>query len=197
MTEELIPGDPGASALFHRLGIRGRVPSGHPAAEVLVAMGYASERSGWLVRTAEGLCAHRETARLTDGSTEHQATERAFEGFLPLNARLLAACTAWQIRDGAPNDHTDPVYDWEVVDRVGVIDDRAAPLLRGLGTVVLRFGGYPGRLRGARQRLEEGDHAWLASPRCDSYHTVWMELHEDFLVALGRDREEGVGGPAA
>jgi hypothetical protein len=26
-----------------------------------------------------------------------------------------------------------------------------------------------------------------------SYHDVWMELHEDFLLTLGRDREAADG----
>jgi hypothetical protein len=53
---------------------------------------------------------------------------------------------------------------------------------------VPRFGDYRSRLRAARTRVEDGDAAWLTSPRIDSYHTVWMQLHEDLLLALGRDR---------
>jgi len=41
-----------------------------------------------------------------------------------------------------------------------------------------------------RARAEDGDHQWLASPMCDSYHTVWMRLHEDLLGFLGITREE-------
>src|SRR5918994_378376 len=45
------------------------------------------------------------------------------------------------------------------------------------------------RLAGsARRRVEDGEHDWFTSPRIDSYHTVWMELHEELLVALGRER---------
>ena len=51
-----------------------------------------------------------------------------------------------------------------------------------------RFGGYRPRLRAARERVAEGASDWLTSPRIDSYHTVWMQLHEDLLLALGRDR---------
>jgi hypothetical protein len=36
--------------------------------------------------------------------------------------------------------------------------------------------------------MAEGETEWLTSPRVDSYHTVWMQLHEDLLLALGRDR---------
>ena len=30
----------------------------------------------------------------------------------------------------------------------------------------------------------------MVSPAVDSYHTVWFEAHEDFLLTLGRTREQ-------
>ena len=89
---------------------------------------------------------------------------------------------------GAPNDHRDPTYDWAVVDRLTAIDDRVGPILRTTARSVIRFGSYRPRLRYARERINDGEHEWLTSPRIDSYHTVWMQLHEDLLLALGRDR---------
>ena len=48
------------------------------------------------------------------------------------------------------------------------------------------------RIRDALDRVQDGEHDWLVSPRLDSYHTVWMQLHEDLLLALGIARgEEG------
>jgi hypothetical protein len=38
------------------------------------------------------------------------------------------------------------------------------------------------------RRLNDGEREWLASPTIDSYHTVWMQLHEDLLLALGLER---------
>ena len=40
----------------------------------------------------------------------------AYERFLALNQGMLAACTDWQVRAEAPNDHTDAAYD-NAVDR--------------------------------------------------------------------------------
>ena len=54
--------------------------------------------------------------------------------------------------------------------------------------MVDRFEGYRARLRAARQKVDDGAHEWLTSPRIDSYHTVWMQLHEDLLLALGKER---------
>ena len=38
------------------------------------------------------------------------------------------------------------------------------------------------RQGGSRER------AWVAQPKIDSCHTVWMELHEDLLATLGLER---------
>jgi hypothetical protein len=58
-----------------------------------------------------------------------------------------------------------------------------------LGESVPRFAGYPERLAAALDRID-GDRQWLASPRCDSYHTVWMQMHEDLLGAIGASRAD-------
>ncbi len=62
-------------------------------------------------------------------------------------------------------------------------------LLEGLGKIVPRFGGYRLRLTDALDKISD-DRAWLASPRCDSYHTVWMQFHEDLLTAVGVNRAD-------
>ena len=45
-------------------------------------------------------------------------------------------------------------------------------------------GRTPARLDDAAWRFVGGDHTALARPLARSYHDVWMELHEDFLVTL-------------
>lgn len=93
------------------------------------------------------------------------------------------------------NDHADATYDWSVIDRVIAIDERIGVPVSRLGRSVGRFSHYRPRLRDALRRVEAGEHDWLVSPRHDSYHTVWMQLHEDLLLALGITRgEEPVGG---
>jgi hypothetical protein len=132
----------------------------------------------------------RERTRLEPGSREATECDGVYESFEPLNREVLQVCTDWQVRPGgAPNDHGDAAYDWSVIDRLVAVDERAGPLLRRLSAAAARFVPYRERLRSARRRVEDGEHEWLTSPRVDSYHTVWMELHEDLLVALGRERE--------
>ncbi len=132
----------------------------------------------------------RERTRLEPGSRAETECAAVYESFGPLNRQVLQVCSDWQLRPGgAPNDHGDPAYDWSVIDRLTAVDKRAGPLLRRLSGSVPQFAPYRERLRSARRRVVDGERDWFTSPRVDSYHTVWMELHEDLLTALGRERE--------
>jgi hypothetical protein len=139
----------------------------------------------------------RERTRLVPGSQAEEECARVYEAFGSMNREVLQVCTDWQVRPGgAPNDHTDAAYDWSVIDRLEALDDRAGPLLRRLASADSRFDGYRRRLRAARQRVVDGERDWLTSPRVDSYHTVWMELHEELLTALGLERQADESPPA-
>lgn len=52
------------------------------------------------------------------------------------------------------------------------------------------FSTYADRFGDALERLRGGDTSALARPMSNSYHDVWMELHEDLLGTLGRERTE-------
>jgi len=187
-----------AGTLLLELRLRGKVAADEGSADQsgLVAGGLARRAGDALVLTPAGRARSEIDARLAPGSGEEAAAQRAYDGFLPLNAEVLRVTTDWQVRPGGvPNDHTDAKYDWAVIDRLVAVDQRVGPVVRRLGDTVARFGGYRARLRDAVRRVQDGEHDWLSSPRCDSYHTVWMRLHEDLLLALGIDRNEE--GPPA
>jgi|DEB0MinimDraft_10_1074344.scaffolds.fasta_scaffold02159_5 surfeit locus 1 family protein len=61
------------------------------------------------------------------------------------------------------------------------------PLLGDLTTWRPRFGSYQQRFDAALGEAAT-DPAWIESPRLDSIHTVWFELHEHLLATLGRQR---------
>ena len=47
----------------------------------------------------------------------------------------------------------------------------------------------------ARSTLARGgDQRYVASPRVDSYHSVWFELHEDLIRLSGKKRAEATSG---
>lgn len=115
----------------------------------------------------------------------------AYAEFLALNPILLQVCTDWQLRSSeAPpvvNDHGDRDYDAAVLGRLDAVARDVEPIVARLAAALARFDRYRARLSEARERVAEGDGAYLADGM-DSYHAVWFQLHEDLLVTLGRTR---------
>jgi hypothetical protein len=184
------PTGPAYDDVLHELRIRGTAADEGEVADRLVDAGFAIRRRDVLMLTPAGRAEADGRFRLADD--DESAVQAAYDRFLPLNQRLLQICTDWQLRPGnVPNDHSDKPYDWEVVDRLVTLDEQTGPVVRSLGRRVSRFAQYRDRLRGARRRVQDDEHDWLLSPRIDSYHTVWMQWHEDLLLALGREREQG------
>jgi hypothetical protein len=118
----------------------------------------------------------------------------AYERFERINRELLALFTDWQMvpagAERVPNDHSDPDYDNDVIDRLGMQHERAQRPLGELAQLEGRLGEYTRRLDDAYDRVLAGEHDFVSGARVDSYHTVWFELHEDLLRMLGREREE-------
>jgi hypothetical protein len=180
-----------AWALLHDLRLRGFRPAkGGPAEDELTTAGLAIARGQNLALAPAGREVHAAWARLAPGSEEEALAKATYERFLALNVEFLRICTDWQLKPGnQPNDHTDAAYDFKILERLDRLDERAGPMFEALGKAVPRFADYRGRLTDALDKISD-DRAWLASPRCDSYHTVWMQLHEDLLTAVGVDRAD-------
>jgi pyruvate,orthophosphate dikinase len=103
------------------------------------------------------------------------------------------AVTAWQLRDAAAqviNDHSDAAYDRSVLDRLAALHEDAVAWMTPLEAGWPRVVGYRARLTGALERAVSGDQRYVASPRVDSFHGIWFELHEDLIRLAGRTREE-------
>ena len=150
--------------------------------------------TGWSL-TPDGRALHRTAvAAELDTAGARGAVHDAYQGFLAVNAELLAVCTDWQMRgSGAAavvNDHADADYDAAVVERLRAIHARIEPVCAQLAAALARFGSYAPRLRHALERVEAGDAEWFTRPIIDSYHTVWFELHEDLLCTLGIERSK-------
>jgi hypothetical protein len=188
-------------ALLHEVRLRGLVqveqldegsgPGRTVIATQLVAEGLVTPVRASIRVTPKGRALHQAWARVPAGSATEDALRRAYERFLPLNGEFLRLCHDWQVRPGnVPNVHDDLRYDWGVIDRLRDIDERVAPVLRRFARTLERFDVYPRRLRGARKRVEDGETEWFTSPRLDSYHTVWMQVHEDLLLGLGLERTD-------
>jgi hypothetical protein len=181
--------------LLHEVRLRGllTIEDGSAQAEVvgeLLAAGFVVPARSAIRLTGEGRNVHEQWARVRADSDVEAAVMRAYERFLPLNRAFLRLCNDWQLRPGnVPNDHRDPSYDWTVLDRLQQVHEQAAPIVRRVARSLTRFETYPRRFQAAIVHVHEGERDWFTSPRIDSYHTVWMQLHEDLLLALGRRRE--------
>jgi hypothetical protein len=153
--------------------------------------------SGWAL-TAEGRERHRK--QLLDERDAAACTElldRCYQGFLSCNESFKQLCTDWQLRtvDGelVVNDHTDAAHDEVVVGRLGALHRQVLPVLDDLARALRRFGTYPERLTTASDRFQRGEREALARPLSGSYHDVWMELHQDLLLTLDRERAAADG----
>lgn len=117
----------------------------------------------------------------------------AYRTFLPLNRRAMEVFHAWQMQDIAGsrviNDHTDPVYDDEVLTRLVSIDEEAQDLLARLSEKISRFSAYGPRLSSALTQSRAGQFSSVADD-LESYHSIWFQLHEDLLTTCGISREE-------
>lgn len=111
-----------------------------------------------------------------------------------INRELKSLITQWQSMNvggkQVPNAHSDAAYDGRILDRLATLHERAEALLGRMAARLPRLGRYSARLGDALERAENGAHEWVSGIRCDSYHTVWFEMHEDLLRLLGRQREE-------
>jgi hypothetical protein len=148
---------------------------------------------GWVL-TDEGRAENeRRLAAELDQTGTRSEVDAAHAVFIALNARLLATVTNWQIRPKsadplAANDHTDLGWDERVLDDLRRLEVELRPMSQQLATALQRFAGYAERYSAALDRVNRGERAWVAQPKIDSCHTVWVELHEDLLATLGLAR---------
>ncbi|MGV0070300.1 MarR family transcriptional regulator [Mycobacterium colombiense] len=157
--------------------------------------------------TAAGLLTEGETLRITLSGTERltallaeerkgidpRAMAAAYDDFRAVNEDLKRLVTDWQLKggpDGVPNTHDDADYDTAVLARLDDVHARVLPVVEAAATQLPRLGAYATKLVAALDKIKAGETAWLSRPLIDSYHTVWFELHEELIVAVGLTREE-------
>lgn len=176
--------------LVHEVRLRGLLSVEDGRYARLIDVEVIVQRGAMVALSPVGRDEHARWARFENESATRAAAQLLFDGFEELNLELLAVCSAWQVMPGGvPNDHRDADYDWQVIGRLERLHERSAPRIRRLARDAPRFANYDRRLRAALDKVvDEGATEWFTSPRIDSYHTVWNQLHEDLLLALGLPR---------
>ncbi len=163
----------------------------------LVDAGAAEPSAGVFKLTAEG---RTKGAALMAADTRAWGLDRAsaaLEAFIALDRRVKAFATAWQLRDGAPNTHADAAYDAEVLAGLAPLHADVVAWLDGAAAGLPRLAQYGARLAAAAEAVAGGNGKYVASPRVDSYHGVWFELHEDLIILAGRNRADEVAAGRA
>ncbi|RFA10374.1 hypothetical protein B7R54_15045 [Subtercola boreus] len=194
--DEIAAGDVPVFAVLHALAVRGFATaeqvadsSGVSLAEVQAILSAEVEAShATLARDV--LYALTGTGRgkyllLGEVSIDGETRERVsveYERFLAPNAVFKQLASDWQT--GKPAD---------AVDRLSDVHSTALDILGGLTAIDGRFDRYSVRLTGAADRFRGGDESALTKPMSESYHDIWMELHEDLLATTGRERNEADG----
>jgi pyruvate,orthophosphate dikinase len=108
--------------------------------------------------------------------------------FLELNDVFKQLCTDWQMRNGEPNDHTDLDHDRRCTERLIELMLASDRVIADLGAILPRMYRYSTRLHEAAGCVGRGESNRFTGVMCESFHDIWMELHEDLIVMLRIDR---------
>lgn len=148
------------------------------------------ESEGLARRTTRGMCLLTDAGRdLRDSLYAAEVAQsgggpvaQAYVTFEPVNLAFLGWATSWQGREPYADEQALLANLWE-------IDAELQPLLHTVSAAIPRFGYHQRALNDALTKVEAGELDWLLSPAKASYHTAWFRLHQDWLEALGRERE--------
>jgi hypothetical protein len=185
--------------LVHRTGlsedqVNGVLQAAAAAEEVKERTGRIS---GWMLMPA-GREAHAALlAEELQASGAKAEIERLDDAFVALNEPFKALCTRWQIigdpETGIPNDHSDAAYDQAVIADLAAAHPGVLALCGELTAALPRFGRYAPDFDQALARAQAGEIKAFAAPMNESYHDAWMELHQDLLSTLARERTAADG----
>jgi pyruvate,orthophosphate dikinase len=166
----------------------------------LVADGLVELAAGSFRLTADGKAIGRERIAADAARWGEDTARAALDAFLAFDHRMKQTVTAWQMRevDGAQtfNDHSDSTYDARVLADLGALHADASAWSRQLEAGLPRLALYRERLERAATAAS-ADQRYVASPRVDSYHGIWFELHEELILLAGRSRADEVAAGRA
>lgn len=173
----------GARLLLHRLRLRGMLADTSLDAAALESEGLASSTPAGLMITEAGMNRADEQLAAEREAIDAAAVAAAYERFLAVNREAKARCARWQQASLGVEERFVLLGELQdLTERVGAALSRTALQLP-------RFGSYGPRLEAALETAGLGDGRWINDPTIDSFHTVWMECHEDYLLVLARSRE--------
>jgi hypothetical protein len=170
---------------LHRARIRGLAPvEDMTDVDDLVEASLLLVTERGCMLTPAGLERHEQLLVAWRDAVDLDVVATAYERFLAVNQPMKDTCAGWQ------TGSADAEALFVTVDALSGIVQRVKPALRRAAQAVPRFATYTPRLLAALDAAAAGDGRFITDPRVDSLHSIWFECHEDFLVTLGRDREQ-------
>ncbi len=148
---------------------------------------FREARALWQL-TPQGKAAHPELLAADLDGVDLGGLKVHYHDFLELNTAFKTLCGDWQLRDGAPNDHSDAKYDKKVIGRLVDLNAEAQPVVSAMAAVLGRLTPYAPRLDATCRLVQDGQQNMFTGVMCGSFHDVWMELHEDLILTQGIDR---------
>ena len=125
---------------------------------------------------------------------DQAALNQQYDEFCVHNDAFKQLVTDWQVKmvDGEQtlNDHSDEAYDAAIFARLDELHGAVGSVFAQVVELCPRLAPYLTKFDAALARVHDGDHSWFAAPMKDSYHTVWFELHEELILATGRNRAD-------
>lgn len=183
-----------------------------PAADIARRLGLAEDRVEAELARAEGagravraagrwtlsplarMALQADYSRVHADVRDDPAVRAANQDFEVLNHALKELMTDWQVvtiaGERVPNDHQDKAHDARIIDRLGSLHERSEPVLKRLEARIPTLAFYRLALLEALEKAEDGDIAWVSDVSCESYHTLWFELHEELIRILGGSRTD-------
>ncbi|MFK5634235.1 hypothetical protein [Ornithinimicrobium sp. LYQ103] len=135
-------------------------------------------RNGWELAEAGERRVDDVISRLT--TLQLRTLAVAYETFMVVDPLVKGMCSEWQ--GSAPRDTESTVR------RMRALVEAAAGAFRDAPLAVARLQRYQERLEAAVEEVRGGDGRFVTHPHVDSFHNIWFEAHEEFLLLLGRER---------
>jgi hypothetical protein len=187
--------------VLHALRVRGLCSadglaetSGLPAEAVRQVLEHAAARElvkertgrleGWML-TGAGRQEHADLYPQHVSDDLRAALAPAYDAFLAPNERFKQLTTS--VQTGTAGSRP------EIVAQLESVHDDVSDVVASAERASVRYAAYGRRFEHALVAYRDGDDSALARPMSGSYHDVWMELHEDLLVTLGRERTDEDG----
>lgn len=151
-----------------------------------VEVGNAKLREGRLsgfTLTAAGRERHNALRETTVSAEQAEFLGAAYTAFLEPNRDFKQLTTDWQLKE----EGADPAPLLARLDTTNLV---VSGIVATAAKADPRFDVYAVRFVSALDRLKGGYASAFARPMSDSYHDVWMELHEDLVASLGHTRTE-------